>query len=98
MPPVYVEFVERICTMPAYLPVLGLAGPRSSMSTRTTVPGSSTVMALTIIIRDWRSRRIINATELTAMRTGQQALWHRSTSPDSPQPSASWGPDDRLKR
>ncbi len=76
MPPkVYVEFVESgdFRTMPAYLPALGLAGAKIvNVNPNNHARGLPTVMALTVIIdvETGVPEAIINATELTAMRTG----------------------------
>lgn len=76
MPPkVYVTFVGNgdFRTMPAYLPALGIAGVKVvNVHPHNRARGLPTVMALTIIIdvETGAPRAIINATELTAMRTG----------------------------
>ncbi|HOI12365.1 MAG TPA: NAD(P)-binding domain-containing protein [Methanoculleus sp.] len=76
MPPkVYVTFVESgdFRTMPAYLPALGIAGVKIvNVHPHNRAKGLPTVMALTVIIdvETGIPKAIINATELTAMRTG----------------------------
>ena len=76
MPPkVYVTFVENgdFRTMPAYLPAQGIAGVKIvNVHPRNRAKGLPTVMALTVIIdvETGIPKAIINATELTAMRTG----------------------------
>ncbi|MDK2891103.1 MAG: alanine dehydrogenase [Methanoculleus sp.] len=76
MPPkVYVTFVESgdFRTMPAYLPALGIAGVKIvNVHPHNRARGLPTVMALTVIIdvETGTPKAIINATELTAMRTG----------------------------
>ncbi|WP_292366011.1 MULTISPECIES: ornithine cyclodeaminase family protein [unclassified Methanoculleus] len=76
MPPkVYVTFVETgdFRTMPAYLPALGIAGVKIvNVHPHNRARGLPTVMALTVIIdvETGIPKAIINATELTAMRTG----------------------------
>lgn len=76
MPPkVYVTFVENgdFRTMPAYLPAQGIAGVKIvNVHPRNRTKGLPTVMALTVIIdvETGIPKAIINATELTAMRTG----------------------------
>jgi len=76
MPPkVYVALVESgdFRTMPAYLPKLGLAGVKIvNVNPHNRVRGLPTVMALTVFIDvgTGAPTAIINATELTAMRTG----------------------------
>ncbi len=76
MPPkVYVTFAEGgdFRTMPAYLPALGIAGVKIvNVHPHNRTRGLPTVMALTVIIdvETGTPQAIINATELTAMRTG----------------------------
>ncbi len=76
MPPkVYVTFVETgdFRTMPAYLPALGIAGVKIvNVHPDNREHGLPTVMALTVLIdvTTGLPTAIINATELTAMRTG----------------------------
>ncbi len=76
MPPkVYVTLVENgdFRTMPAYLPALGIAGVKIvNVHPHNRARGLPTVMALTIIIdvETGVPGAIVNATELTAMRTG----------------------------
>ena len=76
MPPkVYVTLVENgdFRTMPAYLPARGIAGVKIvNVNTHNRARGLPTVMALTIIIDITTGipTAIINATELTALRTG----------------------------
>ena len=76
MPPkVYVTFFENgdFRTMPAYLPALGIAGVKIvNVNPHNRARGLPTVMALTVIIdvETGAPRAIINATELTAIRTG----------------------------
>ncbi|MCK9297467.1 MAG: ornithine cyclodeaminase family protein [Methanoculleus sp.] len=76
MPPkVYVTFIENgdFRTMPAYLPALGIAGVKIvNVHPHNRAKGLPTVMALTVIIdvETGVPEAIINATELTAMRTG----------------------------
>lgn len=76
MPPkVYVTLVENgdFRTMPAYLPALGIAGVKIvNVHPHNRARDLPTVMALTIIIdvETGVPRAIVNATELTAMRTG----------------------------
>jgi alanine dehydrogenase len=76
MPPkVYVTFVEEgdFRTMPAYLPASGIAGVKIvNVHPHNRARGLPTVMALTVIIdvETGVPQAIVNATELTAMRTG----------------------------
>ncbi len=76
MPPkVYVAFIGDgdFRTMPAYLPKLALAGVKIvNVNPHNRVRGLPTVMALTVVIdvETGAPKAIINATELTAMRTG----------------------------
>lgn len=76
MPPkVYMTFVENgdLRTMPAYLPALEIAGVKIvNVNPHNRARGLPTVMALTVIIdvETGAPKAIINATELTAMRTG----------------------------
>ena len=76
MPPkVYVTLVENgdFRTMPAYLPALGVAGVKVvNVHPNNPARGLPTVMALTVLIdvETGVPGAIINATELTAMRTG----------------------------
>lgn len=76
MPPkVYVTFGETgdFRTMPAYLPALGIAGVKIvNVHPHNREHDLPTVMALTVIIDVMTGlpKAIINATELTAMRTG----------------------------
>lgn len=76
MPPkVYVTFVESgdFRAMPAYLPALGVAGVKIvNVHPQNRTKGLPTVMALTVIIdiATGAPTAIINATELTALRTG----------------------------
>ncbi|WP_067075875.1 ornithine cyclodeaminase family protein [Methanoculleus horonobensis] len=76
MPPkVYVTFVESgdFRTMPAYLPARGIAGVKIvNVHPQNRTRGLPTVMALTVIIDITTGipTAIINATELTALRTG----------------------------
>ncbi len=76
MPPkVYVTFVEAgdFRTMPAYLPASGIAGVKIvNVHPHNRARGLPTVMALTVIIdvETGVPEAIVNATELTAMRTG----------------------------
>lgn len=76
MPPkVYVTFVKTgdFRTMPAYLPALGIAGVKIvNVHPQNREHGLPTVMALTVLIDVMTGlpKAIINATELTAMRTG----------------------------
>lgn len=76
MPPkVYVTFVERgdFRTMPAYLPALGIAGVKIvNVHPHNRARGLPTVMALTVLIdvETGMPKALVNATELTAMRTG----------------------------
>ena len=76
MPPkVYVTFVESgdFRTMPAYLPAQEIAGVKIvNVHPHNRTRGLPTVMALTVIIDITTSipTAIINATELTALRTG----------------------------
>ncbi len=79
MPPkVYVTLVENgdFRTMPAYLPARGIAGVKIvNVHPHNRTRGLPTVMALTIIIdiKTGIPTAIINATELTALRTGGAA-------------------------
>ncbi len=91
MPPkVYVEFVESgdFRTMPAYLPALGLAGAKIvNVNPNNRARDLPTVMALTVIIdvETGVPEAIINATELTAMRTGAAgAVASKHLSPRQP--------------
>ncbi len=75
MPPkIYVTFdAGDLRTMPAYLPALGIAGVKIvTVHPQNRSRGLPTVMALTIILdpETGLPEAIINATELTAMRTG----------------------------
>ena len=76
MPPkVYVTLVENgdFRTMPAYIPALGIAGVKVvNVHPNNRARGLPTVMALTVVIdvETGVPRAIVNATELTAMRTG----------------------------
>ena len=76
MPPkIYVALVRSgdFRTMPAYLPKLGLAGVKIvNVNPHNRARGLPTVMALTVLIdvETGAPEAIINATELTAMRTG----------------------------
>ncbi|WP_292521182.1 NAD(P)-binding domain-containing protein [Methanoculleus sp.] len=76
MPPkVYVTFVQTgdFRTMPAYLPALEIAGVKIvNVHPDNRARGLPTVMALTVIIdvETGTPEAIVNATELTAMRTG----------------------------
>jgi len=72
---VYVTFVKTgdFRTMPAYLPALGIAGVKIvNVHPQNREHGLPTVMALTVLIdvTTGLPTAIINATELTAMRTG----------------------------
>ncbi|MDV2482279.1 ornithine cyclodeaminase family protein [Methanoculleus sp. Wushi-C6] len=72
---VYVTFVETgdFRTMPAHIPALGIAGVKIvNVHPRNRARGLPTVMALTVIIdaETGMPEAIVNATELTAMRTG----------------------------
>ncbi|GLI46210.1 ornithine cyclodeaminase family protein [Methanoculleus bourgensis] len=72
---VYVTFVGDgdFRTMPAYLPALGLAGVKIvNVNPQNHARGLPTVMALTVIIdvETGAPEAVINATELTAIRTG----------------------------
>ncbi len=76
MPPkIYVTLVESgdFRTMPAYIPALGIAGVKVvNVHPNNRSRGLPTVMALTEIIdvETGMPQAIVNATELTAMRTG----------------------------
>ncbi|RXE55569.1 alanine dehydrogenase [Methanoculleus taiwanensis] len=75
MPPkVYVDFDSGdLRTMPAYLPALGIAGVKLvTVHPENRSRGLPTVMALTVIIDPGTGlpKAVINATGLTAMRTG----------------------------
>ena len=76
MPPkVYVTLVGNgdFRTMPAYIPALGVAGVKVvNVHPQNRARGLPTVMALTVLIdvETGVPRAIVNATELTAMRTG----------------------------
>ena len=76
MPPkVYVAFIGDgdFRTMPAYLPKLALAGVKIvNVNPQNRARGLPTVMALTVVIdvETGAPEAVINATELTAMRTG----------------------------
>lgn len=72
---VYVTFVEDgdFRTMPAYLPSLGIAGVKVvNVNPQNRARGLPTVMALTVIldVATGAPEAVINATELTAIRTG----------------------------